>query len=77
MRVMRYLFALAVLRVLSLAASPAYAQQNSLRGIWVGGHPAIEGYVMVRMQVGLDSTANDAQASINVWERNHRHRRSR
>jgi hypothetical protein len=52
--------------LVSLAASPALAQQNSLHGIWVGGHPAAEGYVMLRMQVGLDSAADDAQASIGI-----------
>src|SRR5213596_417848 len=55
--------------LLSLAPSPAVAQHDSLHGLWVGGHPAIEGYVMVRMQVGLDSASDDAQASINVWGR--------
>ncbi len=62
----RYLFALTVLLA---AASPALAQQNSLHGLWIGGHPAAEGYVMVRMEVGLDSAANDRRASINVWGR--------
>lgn len=55
-----------LLKVLLLAASPALAQQNSLHGLWVGGHPASEGYVLLRMQVGLDSAANDAQASISI-----------
>ena len=52
--------------LVSLAAAPALAQQSALHGIWVGGHPAAEGYVMLRMQVGLDSAADDAQASIGI-----------
>ncbi len=52
--------------LVSLAASPALAQQNALHGIWVGGHPAAEGYVMLRMQVGLDSAADDSRASIGM-----------
>ena len=32
--------------LLSLAASPAYAQQNGLHGLWIGGHSAAEGYVI-------------------------------
>jgi hypothetical protein len=39
------------------AQSSAVAQQNRLHGVWIGGHPATEGYVMVRMRVGLDSAA--------------------
>src|SRR5258705_4288039 len=50
--------------LVSLAAAPALAQQSALHRIWVGGHPAAEGYVMLRMQVGLDSAADDARASI-------------
>ena len=52
--------------LVSLAAASALAQRNSLHGIWVGGHPAAEGYVMLRMQVGLDSAADDARASIGI-----------
>ena len=54
---------------LSMAASPAVAQRPSLHGLWIGGHPATEGYVLVRMRVGLDSAADDGRASINVWGR--------
>jgi dipeptidyl aminopeptidase/acylaminoacyl peptidase len=63
------LFMTGMICLLSLAASPAVAQQNSLHGLWIGGHPATEGYVMVRMQIGLDSAAADRRASINVWGR--------
>src|SRR5438067_9883990 len=59
-------FMTGVICLLSLAASPALAQQNSLHGIWVGGHPAAEGFVMLRMQVGLDSAADDTRASIGI-----------
>jgi hypothetical protein len=52
--------------LVSLAGAPALAQQSALHGIWVGGHPAAEGYVMLRMQVGLDSAADDARASIGI-----------
>ena len=48
------------------AQSSAVAQQNRLHGVWIGGHPATEGYVMVRMRVGLDSAADDRFASIDV-----------
>ena len=50
----------------SLVAPGAAAQQRRLHGLWIGGHLSPEGYVWVRMRVGLDSTANDRHASIDV-----------
>jgi len=65
---MKSILAPAIL-LLTLAAPSAIAQPSILHGTWLGGHPATEGYVLVRMQVGMDSTEDDRRATINVWGR--------